>query len=174
MKEQLQTLFDQLKNALEGAEMWAQDLDKRDRLIEQKELSLVTRHKEVDIKERAIVTKQEEYARNKEYIDRENVKLSKAQHQLEYDQKELKDIKKQEEVVNARQQELTKHELALGEKIKEYEGLAAKENELQEREALVAREVAIDRERKRVLDLRVARIKQREEQLNLDDELGDI
>ena len=168
------TLFDQLKNELMGTLSYVDDLDKREKLIERGEQDLAMRHKEADKKEQVLTKKAEEQERNKAYIDRENIRVTKAAHQIEYDRGELADIAKQKEVVDLRQQELTKHELALAKKIKDLEGLVAKEKNLEEREAKIQREIAIDRERKRVLDLRVARIKQREEQLHLDDEIAEL
>lgn len=168
------TLFDQIKNELLGTLSYAEDLEKRERLIEKGEQSLVARSGELDKQRQTLTAKEAEQARNKEYIDRENVRITKQAHQLEYDRNQLADVEKKQEIIDLRQQELTKHELALTEKIKSLEGLLAKEKELEEREAKLAREIAIDRERKRVLDLRVTRIKEREQQLQLDSEIADL
>lgn len=170
----LHTLFDQLNNELIGTQEFVSDLEKREKLIEQGERSLGVRSGELQKKEQAVIVREGEYNRNKEYIDRENIKVTKAQHQIDYDRKELEDVEKQRQVVDLRQQELTKHELALSEKIKSLEGLLAKEKELEEREIKLQREIAIDRERKRVLDLRVVKIKQREQELALDAEISEL
>lgn len=170
----LHTLFEQLNNELVGTASFVADLQKRETLITQGEQSLYTRSKELEKKEQAIIAREGEYTRNKAYIDKENIRITKAQHQIDYDRKELADVEKQKQVIDLRQQELTKHELALSEKIKSLEGLLNKEKELEEREAKLTREIAIGRERKRVLDLRVTKIKQREQELQLDAEISEL
>lgn len=172
--EQITKVAAQLVNLLEGVGVSMTDLETREKLIEQGEQSLGQRQRAVADQVAANNKEREELARSKAYLQQENVRVSKAQVQLDYDKGELKDLEKQEKILQTRQDELVKHELALSEKIKSLESLVAKEKELEEREAMVAKEIAVDRERKRVLDLRVERIKQRELQLHLDSELAEV
>lgn len=174
MNNRTQQLFEQLRSALESERLTLDDLDKRQGMLEADERGLGVRLNAVAKREQQQEGERGKLDAARKFLDTWNTKLARQQAQLDTDKREVATIERQRKELGEQQVEtqrlldqLSKETQALG-------ALKKLEGELEQRERKVKREIVIDRERKRILDLRVERIKQREQQLQLDRELGDL
>ncbi len=170
----IQKLVDQLYSEIDGTLAAAEDVEKRQQMLEADERSLGVRQQEVAKRDAVLTERETIQKRNQEYIDQQTLLLGKQQAKLDADKKEVKRIEQQRKELGEEQTKTQKLLVDLEAKIKELEGLKKLDAELKEREARVTREIVVDRERKRVLDLRVERIKLREQQLQIDSELSEL
>lgn len=149
--------------------------------IEERKAALEVRDRDLRIFEKDLLEKQKkndtvlgEIEQQKQYVASEGERIKKLEAKLSKQKDYLEAIRAEHESLEAVKSELRRKEDTIDQKISVLSVMEEKEKKLEERELLVQKSEAVDRERKRLLDLREDRIRAREQQLRLDDSFSAI
>lgn len=147
----------------------AETLEKRQAETESYEREVRELEKTILERERKLTLSEEELQKEKEGLSKKREELALYERKLEKSKHAIveagKAIKTMDEKIFAMKQEEL---LALEKKRKEIAGMQPVITELEKREALLKKEIGIDRKRKELLDLREEKIKRREQQLQME------
>jgi len=170
LADNVKSLTVSLLNALEEYNSQIVSVDNKRKLLEDLEKSLNDRELDINEKETKVYTLEDKLKQEKEYIARMNKDLKEKELKNESDKKYLDEIKKEKETLEEKKAELIIQETKTKEEIKILSTLKEKEKLIEDRESVVAKSEAVDAERKRMLDIREDRIKNREHQLQIEQE----
>lgn len=146
----------------------------RQTALDQQERDLRVLEQSIEHRRTLSSREQEEVNAQKEYVSATNIDLKKRELRIESGMRELARIRVEQFTLTERQEDLHRQEASLLEKKKEVTALLAQTAEMTKKEALLQKQVAIDRERKRLLDLREEKIHLRERQLQMDASVSDL
>lgn len=133
-------------------------LEVREREIRELEVTILKRKGDVD---ETILSQK----REREYIAAANLELSKREKKIELQKDQSEAVRLKLEEMEDKRLEIVKEQTILQSKRDEIVKLREDMNDLERQQSLLTKEKLIDRERKRLLDLREAKIAARERQL---------
>lgn len=145
------------------------DLEKKAQLLAETEADVRLLEKEILGKQKDLENKVAELEQQKKFIASENDRLKREEIKQKKHEDYLAAIRVEAADLESLKGEIRRKEIDVEDKIKLLDSLQEQEKELARREALVTKSEVIDRERKRLLDLREHRIQAEWKRLRLDD-----
>lgn len=157
-----------LNNMLEAYVLDLATFDSKARILTQREYQVKEAEYDVAQKEQKVYTLEGDLKTQKEYIVTANKDLKEREGKLVANKNYLHEIEIAKQEYEDRRADAIRQERILDEKTKSIEVVNKRQQELDEKEAVLERASQVDAERKRLLDLREERIKTKERQLLLD------
>ncbi len=142
--------------------------DKITQILDEREVQLKQAEFDVAQKEKEVYAEKEKLQREKLYIANATKALKEREEKIINDKDYLNEIEIAKQEFEDRKTEALKQEKLLDEKKKGLEALITKQRELEEKEAMLEKSAQIDAERKKLLDIREARIKNTEQRLHIE------
>lgn len=164
IKEQLEGLM----NALDAYVLDLASFDNKARILAQREYQVKEAEYDISQKEQKVYALEGDLKNQKEYIATANKELKQREGELLVNKDYLREIEIAKQEYEDRRAEAIRQERLLDEKTKSIAVVNKRQQELDEKEALLERASQIDAERKRLLDVREQRIKNTEIRLHMD------
>lgn len=171
--ESLKAVRSSMENLLNLIQIYYTELsslDDKSKYLEKVEAHLKEYEFELTQKEKTLLISDEAVKKEKEYIDNANRDIKTREAKLVQEKNYLLEIENAKLEWEERKTEALKAESVAEEKMKLIEVLNKKQQELDEKEAMMEKSSAIDAERKRLLDIREERIKSKEMRLYIEQE----
>lgn len=164
----IKAMVQNLTSLLDAYVIELASFDSKTRILTQREYQVKEAEYEIAQKEQKVYALEGEIERQKEYIVTANKELKEREGALLANKDYLNEIEIAKQEYEDRRAEAIKQERILDEKTKTVAVVNKRQQELDEKEALIERASQVDAERKRLLDAREERIKLKERQLLLD------
>ena len=165
--EKIRDLAENLFKAMESFLQDAVQFDNKVRLLDEREQSLIDRDTEISTKEKDVYTREEKVETEREYIVNANVSIKQRELVIESNKRLLEEIEKGKKEWEEKKAEVILKEKDVDSKLSK---LMTVNKKLEQDEAVVNKQSEINAESKRLLDIREARIREREIRLQMDAE----
>lgn len=166
LKTRAELLITDLETYLSEAESVAESEKK----LERYSLTLSQAKKENEAFRDGLVKKEKELNQQKEYQDSQFSAIEKQREIINKTADRTREITLKEEKLADKEREMDIKEKQLDLRLSEFKVLEEKTVEISHEQAMIEKEKAVDRQRKEKLDFRETKIKQRERQLQIEDD----
>lgn len=156
------------ENLFKAIESYVFDLvsyDQKIKTLNQRDFESTQRENDLNKKEKELIEREETVQREKGYISKLNLELTEKEKALAADRIQMGDLQSEIDKFEQQRSELIKQQALAETKLKAVKEIEEKEQDLERRELLVEKAAEVDKERKRLLDIREERIVAREKYL---------